>query len=319
MIRQSFFAKSDNSGKRLLILFLLGMMAVMYGFAQGDGNNHREIADEDTILLASPYYGGGVWDITGAIYKAIDPRLIANKYGFLEESRWTIKKRFSLFIYDQTFPVRSADTSPILGGHKRWTYYINDIFMSNDGRALVSAIMPQAIESMDFYRSNSNKSDSPKGLDKGGIPFYIYTRDISKSTINDNTTVYLVDNNQVITRKIYDAINPVFIRSLRRITNPEELADCGYKEKTEVVKIDLFELGALTEDRILYTNDCPECEVILVDNIQINWKIYQALNQFHIKEIREIKEDEKKAFAPYRKLFPKGKLFGPKHVTVISL
>jgi len=302
----------------------------MYSLAQSDVKNLQEETDEYLITAqANPSYCVGSWYITDAIYKAIDSRFIANKYGVMrEEKRITFSdkrrimiKSFSIFIYDQVFPSRDRDHSPISGGHKKWDYYINDRVMY-DGRALISTIIPQAIESVDFTPP-SPKLDVPKGLHKsaynnrGVVRFY--TRDISKSTIDDHATVYLLNDNQVITQKIFDAINPVFIRSLKRITNPEELADYGYKEKTEIVKIELFELNDLTEAILLSTNDCPKCEIILVDNIQIDWKIYQAIYIFNIKEIREICEDEKEAFAPYRKLFTKEKLQGTKRITVISL
>jgi len=57
----------------------------------------------------------------------------------------------------------------------------------------------------------------------------------------------------------------------------------------------------------------------LVDNIQIDRKIYNALHYFHIKEIREITEDDKEAFSPYNELFTKEKLNGKKYITIITL
>ena len=323
MIRQLI-----RTNKRLLIFFVFGTMTAMYSSAQRDVKNLRNVADKDTLLrLTSPYYGGA-WQITDAIYKAIDPRLIANKHGVLtEEKNGGVGKSFSLFIYDGAFPVRNAGSSPIFGGHNKWNYYINDENMFGAGRALISAIMPQAIESIDF--TPPGPKDMPKtkiilpksfredSINKGIIRFQ--TRDISKSAINDSATVYLLNDNKVITRKIYDALNPVFIRSLKRITNPEELADYGYKGKTEIVKIELFESEDLAEEKFLWFDECPKCEVILVDNIEIDWKIYEAISQFHIKEIRKITEDDKKAFAPYSKLFTKEKIGWKKQITIITL
>jgi len=319
-----------RTNKRLLVLFVFGIMTTVYSSAQSDVKNLRNVADEDTLLiLASPYYGGGFLDITEDIYKAIDPRLIANKHAVLtEEKNGHVIKRFSLFIYDGAFPVRNADSSPIFGGHDKWNYYINDKNMFTDGRALISAIMPQAIESIDF--TPPSPKDLPKTqiilpksfredtiINKGAVR--LYTRDISESVINDSTTVYLLNGNKVITRKIYDALNPVFIRSLKRIANPEEVANYGYKGITEIVKIDIFELSDLTIWQFIWTNDCPECSITLLDNIQIDQKIYDAINPFHIKEIREITEDDKESFAPYSKLFTKEKIGWKKQITIITL
>jgi hypothetical protein len=318
----------SNSNKKLLILFLFGIMTTMYSPAQIDFNRQWDEVYGDTIIeLSIPYFGSS-WLITEAIYKAIDPRLIANKYGILREDShngFKGKKGFSIFIYDGVSPGGNV-ASPIFGGHKKWNYYINDINLFSDGRALITTIMPQAIEGVDFMLPSQN-FDVPKGFpgygsfNKGIVRFFI--RDISKITINDNATVYLVNDSLVITRKIFEAVNPAFIRSLRRITNPEELADCGYKDKTEIVKIDLFGINDLIEEVIVSSNECPECYVTLLDNIPIDWKTYQilynALDYFHIKEIREITEDDKKNFAPYRKLFTKKKSPGMsmKNITII--
>ena len=291
-----------RTNKRLLILFAFGIMTTTYSSAQ----------KEDTRLsLSSPSPGGAAWSITEAIYQAIDPRLIANKYGILREEidvegdRRVVIKRISLFIYDRVFPSPYSGMSPILDDNGKWNYFINDINIFSEGRPLISALMPQAIESIDCC-------SLPKYYSKEVIRFQ--TRDISKSAINDSATVYLLNGNKVITRKFFDAINPVFIRSLKRITNPKELADYGYKKKMEIVKIDLFE--SLEYLRI---NDCPKCDVILVDNIQVDWKIYDALQWLNIKEIREITEDDKKAFAPYSKLFTKEKIGWKKNITIITL
>jgi len=291
--------------KRVLILFLFGIMTTVYSSAQ----------KEDTrISLSSPSPGGAEWLITEAIYQAIDPRLIANKYGILREEidvegdRRVVIKRISLFIYDRVFPSPYSGMSPILDDNGKWNYFINDINIFSEGRPLISALMPQAIESVDCC-------SLPKYYNKEVIRFQ--TRDISKSAINDRTTVYLLNGNKVITRKFFDAINPVFIRSLKRITNPEELADYGYKKKKEIVKIDLFDINDLINDVVIISG-YPQYDATLVDNIEIDWKIYEALNKFHIKEIRDIEKD-KEDFAPYRKLFSEKRLKEIKTVTVVSL
>lgn len=300
-------------------------MTTTYSSAQIDFN------DGDTMLVLSSPYLRGSWRVTEDIYKAIDPSLIANKHGVIREDRINGPKGakiFSFFIYDGVFSGITTDPSPISGGHDKWHYYINDINMYG-GRVLISTIMPQAIESVDFTPPSRKELNIPEdfpmiGLSedlfiiKGVVRFHI--RDISSITTNDNATVYLVNDNQTISRKIFEAVNPVFIRSLRRITNPEELAECGYKDKTEIVKIELFDINDLTVEQVAISDDCPECRVTLLDNIQVDWKIfYRALHYSHIKEIREIEENDKKAFAPYRKLFPEKKLEFGKQITIVSL
>ena len=199
--------------KRLLILLLFGIIAIMYSYAQRDIKNLRNVADEDMIRLINPNFAGNSYDIPGVLFKAIDTRFIVHQYDFIRSGKTLYN--VSLF----------TDTEPSRDGHERWIYYINNmnnIFMSSkDARSLISTIMPQAIESIDF--------SLPKNFNKEVVRFY--TRDTSRSAINDSTTIYFLEENKIITRKIFDAINPAFIRSLRRITNKEELAEYMSREE----------------------------------------------------------------------------------------
>jgi len=339
--------KFCKSNKKMLMFLLFVITTTMYSLAQNDIRNHSNTVDVDIIRLINPNFSGISYDVPAALIKAIDKRFIASQYDFIRSekafnsfsrkgnaNKIIVTKRVLMFNFGNILPAGNPNDDLSQIGHEKWRYYINDmnnIFISaNDARSLISTIMPQAIESVDFTPPSQNLN-VPKGLNNSklqGIPEAAYTnpgvirlqtRDISKSTINDSEIVYLVNDNLVVTRKVFEAINPVFIRSLKRITNPKELADYGFKDKKEIVKIDIFELNDLTKEVRLLADGCRICEITLVDNIQVNQKIFDSLNIFHIKEIRVIMEDDKKTFKQYMKLFPKEKLNGTKRVTVISL
>jgi len=317
------------------IIFGVGLLFMMDCYAQSNSDNFWNISDFDTIRFANPDNVTIGQYITGTIFKAIDPRFIANVHGSTKIERVNynsydknkgfkkiVTKEFSLIAFDYhhypNYEVSRLFTS--LNAQKKWNYYINDNLLNNYARVLISALIPQAIERIEFIPTDNLKlvavnSDSPI-KSQGSIHYY--TRDISKSTISDSTTVYILNDDRIITRKIYEAINPVFICSLKRINNQAEMAEYEYKGITEIVKINLFKLEEVVN--AVSINDCPECDVYIVDNIQIDWKTHQVLNKYHFKEICEIVEEDKKSFAPYRKLFPSGKLkWGSKTVTIISL
>ena len=230
-------------------------------------------------------------------------------------------KEFSLvaFDYKEIPNYENYTFYTSLNAQDKWNYYINDLLMPYEARALVSTLFPQAIESIEFIPADTliplyAQMNLPAGAlppkSRGSARFY--TRDISKSVINDSTTVYILNDDQVITRKIYEAINPVFIRSLKRITDPEELSKYGYINKIkEIVKIDIFVFHEVVP-LVVLIDECPGTKVYLVDNIPLDYfMIYKILNKLHFDEICTIGDDQKKAFAPYRKQFPKKKAFAP--------
>jgi hypothetical protein len=276
--------------------------------------------------------------MTGSLFKAIDPRYIANIHGVTKSNlcsgNGTVRKTFGLISFDH-HRVPNYDNHTLitsLNAQRKWNYFINDKLSWYYSRVLVSALMLQAFEKVEYLPSdtlNALLAWLPDGIHESeyrslGGSVRVYTRNISKSVINDRTTIYLL-NGQVITRKIYDAINPVFVKSLTRINDREKIAKFGYhKDVKEIVKVDLFEYDYIisnitgfgeTTVRII---ECPECNAYLVDGVQIDQNIYDALNRYYFKEVREIAEDDE-TFAPYHELFPKEQRFSKKLVIIISL
>ena len=326
------------SGKHLFFSFFTAI-TLMIGCSPQRSciNNTWNIADNDTLHLETPYKGElfSSYKVSGSLFKAIDPKYIDNVYGFTEfvsANEKKTQKKFGLIAFDYSRIPNYDNQPPItsLNVRKRWNYYINENPTWFYSRILVSTLKLQAIEKIDYLASDTLTvllarvplSFEGRSLD-GSIR--VFTRNISKSTIDDRKTLYLL-NNQVISRKIYEALNPVYICSLKRITDKMEIKKYEqHKNIQEIVKVELFTYEELiknlnSRDRVsIRLIECPECEIFIVDNIQIDINIYDALNSSYFKTIRTISEDDTEAFAPFREKFPKGKLFGKKQVTVIYL
>ena len=317
-----------------LLLFLVGIMTTIIGSAQSAIYNPWNINDDDEIYLGNPS-NLIVIVITGDIFKAIDPKFIANKYGSTKTSigfsqknkvfKKTEKSKFSLITFDTQFDpnYKTKNLFTAQNAQQKWRYHINKKSIVPEYAGVISALMPQAIERIEFIPSDRYlrlPKIAAESAKKHRGDIHIYTRDISKSVINDSTTVYILNDKQVITRKIYEAINPVFFRSLTRITDKAELADYGYENATEIVKINLYKFEEVIDtERVKYKQACPACEVYLVDGIKFDFDTYILLKKFHFEEIREIIEDEEDAFAPYQDFFPQEELSDRKRITIVSL
>ena len=278
---------------------LVGVLLVIFfftGCAPTKNDIYFEISDNDTLNFESSGAGLFGGNITGKIYKAINSRYIANQYGFTTEKRKygeSIRKSFHLIDFD--YCAIPDDDAPrfftSLNAAKSWDYYINDEMMIYDSRVLVSALELQAIESVEYVAQDTMRvvftSPMKDAIDTLVGAIYIQTRDIKQHEVNDKSTLYLL-NDIVITRKIYDALNPIFIRSLKRIRDKAELERFGNNIK-EIVKIDLFEFDDVVED-VIFIGD-PK-EIYLIDNIPLERNHYFMLNRSCVKEI--IEEDSEK-------------------------
>ena len=337
--------------RRNLFLYIIAAFVVSTGCSNSkiDPLNPWNIADEDSVYL-TPIKGGELHKVPGILFKAIDTRFIANVYGYnfvVSSGYLGVRKEFKLISFDDYGIPNYDDPSPLtsLNVRKKWNYYVNDYLLYEYSRVLISAFMLQSFEKVEYIPSDSTEwlfaKMMPLGIDPKDLQpnqysheqisrdgsIRVYIRDISKSKIDDKTTIYLIDN-KVVTRKIYEALNPVFIRSLKRVTDKLELMKYTQKKNIkEVVDVELFTYdndlnnNNISNGGIWYTiRECRDCDAYIVDNVHVDWKIYEALRNTFFKECRYIYEEKKEEFEPYRKLFP-DKDFGgwSKSVTIVSL
>jgi len=162
-------AKAWETGKRRwLTAVFAGIFPVLECSAQvGVSENFRQIAGTDSIYLTNPETANA-YPVTGAIFNAVDPRFIANKHGFTKKEKTvsdvdgtfkkTVTKEFSLVAFDYVNSPPNYEgwtyyTS--LNAQNKWNYYINDLLMPYEARALVSALMPQAIDRVEFISADT--------------------------------------------------------------------------------------------------------------------------------------------------------------------
>jgi hypothetical protein len=172
-----------------------------------------------------------------------------------------------------------------------FNYFINDMPMYFYLRVVVSALMPHAIEKVIFkptpdsvaIRVTNDSND--KEAEKGTVN--IYTRAIPRK-MSDKNTLYLLDGTMV-TSTIFEAIHPVYIKSLRRITNKDELKSYrrgGLKEVVEIETFTLFEIQgmgfALGGGK----------SILLVDGIKLDLDMEKKLNASFFKTRKYLSDDD---------------------------
>lgn len=241
MIKKSLFQLTKLS--LFGIIFLIVGVAAMPAQAQ---NNPWGITDTDTLWLRAP--GGNFiinYPIFGDLFNAINHRYIVNKNGFTteigqdgQERRW-----FGLIAFNHA-PNLDDFMVNALTAARSFNFAINDRFMIHYARVMVSILMPQAIEKVEFVPTPENITDlvrnhvssEPHEIQKGIVRFY--TRP-TPCTISNKNTLYLL-NGVEITSAIFEAIHPIFIRSLQRITDSDKLSSFNQSRLQEVVKIETF-------------------------------------------------------------------------------
>lgn len=281
-------------------------------------SSNSKIDNEETIVLYQPGTNI-VWPITGKIYNSIDPRYIANTNGFTLSVRTDNKRK----ITEKTFELISISGSPTLGSEYSssnitssvsWNYYINDKLMPYYSRILTTALMPQAIEAVEFIKNDSLKivlvpdAKLSDKIEQGAAAIKIYTRNFSRNSISKNSSIYLL-NNIIITPKIFEALDPVFIKSLERTTNKKELAIYEKKGLEEIVKIELFTLREVLSS---FTADGGNA-VLLIDNVELPLDTEKMLKKYFFKEVKHISAEDEE-FSVYERRHP-----GKDYFIIISL
>ena len=268
--------------------------------------NNSKISNEDTVVLLQPNHSIS-WPITGRIYNSINPRYIADKYGYTLSVRSGNKqKTFELICvrdYLSSYDVITARELNL------WNYYINDELKPYYSRILAPVLMPPAIDEVKFVQHDSLKlvlalnaklSDT---ISQGAPAVKIYTRDFISNDISENSTLYILDN-IIITSKIFNAINPLFIKTLQRSTNTEKLTIYGRKGVKEVVEIELFTLMEVFSSVITDGGS----SVLLIDNVELPHGTEKKLKKDFFKEIKLVSNKDEE-FSKYVQIYPSKKYF----------
>ena len=301
--------------RKFSFLCAIVMFVFMTGCSKSNLSSHNNLEVEDNDVLYLYNYPGltSQWKVSGKLYKALDPMYIANRYGTTNEVRFDedgeeIIKSFELITFNHsTFQSAPGHFVNSLNAARKWNFYINGEILKMYPRALVSALKLQAIEKLEYTELDS--AETLVYVDDYFAPIHnltvkepgaihIYTRDYSKIT-PDRSTLYIMDDT-IITREIFEAINPVYIRSLLRITNKDELSVYGRKNLKEAVILKTF-----TRDFLLniVSFGSPEYNVLFVNGIQLHPSAEDKFNKTFFREIKIISKNTKE-FIPYKDKFP---------------
>ncbi len=306
----------ENKFKILIVIIFSTFLIVSCSIKQ-NYSNYSKVSNGETIILLQPNHSI-IWPITGSIYNSIDPRYIANINGYTvsvrsDNEHKVTKKTFELicahdFLISENFNLSSTQDL------KLWNYYINDELMPYYSRFLAPVLMPKAIDEVKFVQNDSLKlvlalnailSDT---ISQGAPAIKIYTRDFIRNDISENSTLYILDN-IIITPKIFNALNPIFIKSLHRSTNKKDLEAYGRKGLKEVVKIELFTLMEVLSTFITDGGN----SVLLIDNVELPHGTEKKLKKDFFKEIKLVSTKDEE-FSKYVQIYP-----GKKSFEIISL
>ena len=245
-------------------LILFGILFLIAAVAPAKAqNNHQTVADTDTLRF-------GVYSIPGHIFNAIDPHYLVDRNGFATSVfDGATQKSFAINAFHDPLSrlnlmcegcstcqncvgdLWSWSWNPLsLGTNMWWNYFINDHRLVFESRALVSTLMPRAMERVTFSLPLAGTANfvpnhglrRPQDRERGIVRFY--TRPIPP-TNSDGNTLFLL-NDVAITPRIFEAIRPIYIKSLERITDSDVLSSFNQVGLQEVVKIETFshrELG----------------------------------------------------------------------------
>lgn len=114
-------------------------------------------------------------------------------------------------------------------------------------------------------------------------------------------TLYLL-NGIEITEKIFNAINPVYIKSLKRISDKQELMQFGKRSLKNVVMVETFSYDDMIAPQMIMWTGNPKT-LFFVNDIRLNEKSFQAIDKTALKKWYKWNNNDKEA-APYLREYP---------------
>lgn len=251
----------------------------------------------------------------GIVYNAVDKDYIENKNGI---NLQLIYKNFSpsdsLFMkYDpyntvknthyeyKTFQIIAINNSlnpavqandytgqiTSLSFAENLDFCIDKRYLYGYERILIWTLMPRAIEKVEyktFKQRIEEKIDYYDGDKKN--PIVCFTLKSGKHKSSEKSTLYLI-NGIEIPEKVFNAINPVFIRSLSRITDTKELNKYRKKRLKEVVVIETFTHKEIIAPKVILSTG-QHLNIFYVNDIKITEDIFCTLKPAYFKEYRII-------------------------------
>jgi hypothetical protein len=255
-------------------------------------DNTWTVSEQDTVHLFDPLKNIG-YHLSGTVFKAIDPRYLANRHGILtvfDDSDKKSSMDFSLLTEGKTRNIvptgNNYEIPPDVGS--LWKYYINDAWMVWYQRIIPCTLMPHAVEKIEYLTAEQCKDT----LDRVNIT----VRNIEHGISSGKSTLYLLDD-IAVTEKIFEAIDLVYIRSLLRITDKDGIAaycnkiKCNNKKIKEVVDLKTFKRKDVVYPSIVFGDSHWGYEV---NGILFNGDTFDALKPNFFKTYKNMPASKEK-------------------------
>jgi hypothetical protein len=142
-----------------------------------------------------------------------------------------------------------------------------------------------------------------------------------EESIETRDTRYLLDDVE-ITYKIFNALTPVFIRSLERITDKTKIAELGYDNCSEVVSINLFTVNEVIGSEVIMSvtgETDPDAYIAIIDGVALYGDpsyndIVKKFYYYFFKDYIQRLPKNDKDYQKYVEKYP-----GKKDFTIITL
>ncbi len=314
-----------------LFLFggILGVYAGAVSSVKDDEKIEMKVLDNEPIYFCDWF--GRVEPIKGIIYNAIDKDYIADKHGFTLRTHHDKTKNTNTGGSDKTFqlicidryinPAEVAagfdDQVSSLSDAQNFDYSINKYYPFVYQRILVWALMPKAIEKVEYKTLQQRKDENLDYYEGVKNPLVCFT--LRSSWEYNNTDYYpsvdkgiiYVINGIEIPEKVFDALNPIFIRSLNRIKDKEELSKYNREGLNGVVQIETFTHEEIIAPNKFIYNE-KKSSRFFVNEVEVTFDIFLALKPSFFKETQVIQEKNEN----YRYIKGKHPQDNPKTITI---
>ena len=272
-----------------ILLWVFLSASMLYGCIGGKSSVKSQrpyaVDDNDTVCV-----GNLPFAVPGSTYNAINPMYIVNRSGITLYDKGVASIMFTLSAPARYVAQNAVDDA------ETWDYKINGMPLWKEMRHIASALMPQAIICAEYI-----PYEKPDGKVKGYMD--IKTCHPDKLKTDARHTLYLL-NGIKITEKIFEAVNPVYIKSLKRITDEQELKRFGGKDLKNIVMIETFSYEDLiAPQQIYWIKENDLLDLYLVNGIRLNKKSFDAINKTFCNEWYRFFNDDKRAI-PYLKKYP---------------
>ncbi|MBQ7822850.1 MAG: hypothetical protein IJ338_01525 [Bacteroidaceae bacterium] len=292
-----------------LRLFLwVGILCVCISAASVKERDKESLTIPDDEPISFCNYDGDVCftHFKGIIYNAIDKDYIENKNGITVRNYRNDAREPYSEDSEKTFQITSinrnidpgiragyinAQITP-LADAQNMDFVLHKCFLYGYERILVWALMPKSIEKVEYKTLQQRKDEQLyyyEGEDiKNSLVYFTLRRSEEyTSCASTGKNVLYIINGIEIPEKVFDALNPIFIRSLHRITDPDSLSKYNRKKLKEAVIIETFTYEEIIAPNVILSTGRSR-ELFYVNDIEITEDIFFALKPSYFKETQKI-------------------------------